>query len=460
MNLGELFWTALPDPEELASSASAVASRAEMIINSRAATLWQMAGQQLSTSIGARMGVTFPEEIVAIRNIAARSALNLTVNALSTTEIAQALQAGIRSVSGILSSIPLVNIVVKILQFFGGKTREAIQQRKAERYHEPQKPTVFSPEADSALYNDAVLPAIRGRGEPWSNLGEAKNATNIWMPPSLKQGNRPAFFAGRLTNGWWRVTGNYRNPEWVGMVPGTIFLHSDIEGAFDTGRLLPTVQTSAGQLWGQLGHNGPLQFSVNVSDLVRAWEDYLEELRVWLDTEADIPGDVYRQIISVYSNKDKFGWRKEKDGPNGPWGIQAATPVNFARGLAQAQSANLKTVTAAYLDETYAALQDRNRAALWEVERKNLLQKPERFAVDVNSIPDPAYADAMAKAQEDVPVGGVPDIIEVPDNGPGFVGLQLGSGRSSSSAKTRKVSTVVAAAAMAGAGYFAWKKLT
>ena len=415
----------LPDIAALSASGRISSEELEVIWAGEAARLWELATQQISAVIGFRLGVTLPKQIQAIRTIV-RAQLTDAIRAISEHLLEQALEAGIKAAAEVVSAAPLIGALVKVLWSVGKLTGEGL--RNADNYGvfdpegNPVAPRALDAAADRYLYDTYVLGRTRS-GRDW---------TGIWLPPGMArvtqragEGKREPFGAVFLKSNTWRVETLDQEPGWLGGLPGTDWLHESFEGTRDTGAFVPTVRSEATTLWGIVAQNGPTQYTVHGPNLVRYWQEYLLALRTWLEQARGSnrpPDRIIDAIIHAYSDEGPLAWHfwridehKPDAGPEGaggPWGIQHASCVKQARWLAQAQRANLSTATCAYVDDSFAAIRgDAVLKAVWDQKRRELLQHPSRIAIDVENIPDAAYAQAMREAQASgPPSGGWPDV--------------------------------------------------
>lgn len=351
-----------------------------------------------------------PPQLDAIRTIV-RTQIDPIVDALTEQMLDAALQAGIKAAAEIVSSVPIVGALVKVLWSFGSLAARAVREARDYGVYNPldnpKAPRGVDPQVDRYLYEQYILGPVAA----------ARDTTSIWLPPSdglvgdAVTANREPFFAVYLSSDTWRVENTNHREGWLGCVPGTAARHEAFEGVTDTGAGLPTVQSQGATLWGTITSNGPTQYTVRGPDVVRYWQDYLLSLRRWLQRQhlgtGRLPKQLAAGIITHYSDRGPLPyhfWRVPEHGPDGPWGIQAATPVQTARWVTRAQRANLSTPTCAYVDDTFAALaDDAVLRSVWDTKRRELLHHPDRALIDLQNIPDPEYRAAMAQAQDGAP---------------------------------------------------------
>lgn len=419
--------TTLPDVTTL----GAVSFDLERQFSATAATLWQHGAKQLFGGIGRYNGVSFPKELVVIREIVIQQVSSIVAEQIKrgVEELTQRMLQGVlKGIADTLSNIPIVGAVVRILWGVGKLTAEGV--RNANRYGSvviEERPFAFVPHEDTGWYNIRILPRVSPSPDTSGNVvwepgssrtvaqgQQRRDFSQLFAPLSL--GSDPRF-------GLARVKGPLRfrisvvreriNPWSVGYVPGTDgFLHVGFQGMLpsqDLGSFLPTGASETATLWGNVAKNGPSQYAVNVRTLVLAWESYFDGLLRYLADQDALPVDWIVKLARAYSAPDAFGWTLAPGEPTKRAGLRRwlaktdvrnATPLESARWLARAQRANLKTITCAYVDPNFAAFDnDPVLAHAWETSREALLRHSARVEVDADAIPDLEYRERMLRAQ-------------------------------------------------------------
>jgi hypothetical protein len=209
---------------------------------------------------------------------------------------------------------------------------------------------------------------------------------------------------------------------WYGMIPGEPFADAGWYISWSTHSrdgtkpwgpsYLPSGSNLGDKVWGMIVQTGsPMMFTVNARPLKDAWVDWLFALRYRL--QQIINSENWEQGADFVNGamRDVYGWSTMKVGdalPTGSafddkydaFGLGDCTPIKHLESLEKQQMSALDhSLVCAYVDETYPSIKFnpslRNK---WESNRMLLKQHNDRCRVDVNSIPDKAYRDAMVYA--------------------------------------------------------------
>ena len=254
-----------------------------------------------------------------------------------------------------------------------------------------------------------------------------------------------------------------------GGVPGSPWVHRGIqvEGSTirDLGMVwLPSIVPVCTWLWqhvfGAKHHVYPATYAVDAQQLSTSWEGYLTRLAAYLPTAKLPDWKAVARWLSVCRWKGHpplFGWLGTKLF-GWPHATKVAHPVLEADRLRARQWWGLDTPVVAYLSAQHAAIaSDPSMRSRWELRRKQLLEHHGALAtVDLESIPDPAYRQEVAKRQPAVVTVG--PIIRTATISP--LGLQAPAPPGSALPHPPKIggATAVAGLAAAGAaGYAAWR---
>jgi hypothetical protein len=228
---------------------------------------------------------------------------------------------------------------------------------------------------------------------------------------------------------------------------GFAFEPSPVSAAGD---YLPSVTQLGFQLWGAVRKNTPQAWAIDHNKILGAWQDYYYGLRdyiLWLiadggnrhmDRAAALSFESlcgiwtslfikegqggYAPGVSIVNTYNLSGFTKEqferrciqndmlvpawKPGRGGPragqyyglfYGVIEFVIENAIKALMEEFG---KSITVAYVDDSYPALNNvwvRNR---WEESRARLLEHPARYSVELDMIPDAGYREKMQIAQK------------------------------------------------------------
>lgn len=325
-------------------------------------------------------------------------------NALSTISDAsvQALKDGIDAGVGVAldtattaaQAVPVIGLVIQIAWGVGKlifKVAKIIKEQGKDSAQILYPKSKFDPIADRDTLNLAVLGRLRASTD-WSEM---------FFPPGLGYAHQwqGPFGVTPLEAGGTRIISN--NPlglDGVGFVPGTAMLHQSIEilngQVTEAGTtLLPSSRQHCLWLWRNITNtNSPSTFTVDCVRVLQKWQRYIDELRVFLNETDLVSPEDKKKVFSFYNEKDGvtiFGWgdgSKEQD---------TYQPALLAHALRTRQFALLDTVTCAYIDESFGAVQDAQVRVKWELRRKELLDHPAICTLDLGNIPDPVYRFAV-----------------------------------------------------------------
>jgi len=303
----------------------------------------------------------------------------------------------------------------------------------------------FHPGLDVAFADSYFLRPMRGQwqGKVSNPTNGGHDLTNIFHPPGTTVSS-PVLVRGTkdTSNPIRRIVaigGAGSDGLWAGMIPGSMLVDHgwDISkngkttsGTRALGSLSPTGSDIGSKLWGMITQAGsPLMYTLEPEVLKKRWSDYLWSLRTRIVGDEDDPNWGYwnaaakAEFINKIAGK-AYGWSlyPTNDGAVGgneakevPWGngtkiidqeksfgLENSIPMRALDNLAELQKGALdNTAVCAYIDESYPGIQ--YNSALkeqWAANRMLLLQHPLRCTVDVDSIPDQGYRNAMIDAKQ------------------------------------------------------------
>lgn len=230
------------------------------------------------------------------------------------------------------------------------------------------------------------------------------------------------------------------------------------------GDVLPSVEQLGFSLWSMVRKNSPNAFRVDIQKLFTVWTDYYDGISDYIDWLIDKGGDDKLNLAAGLSFETQCGtyvpsgfeeqrdlrfFRKEhttpgfvskgcivdreetynlsgfnstvmcdlakqyvptwhptkgvRRQPHTAYYILYGSLINFVlNNFYKAVIDNFcKTLTVAYVDETYPLIKNDSRIRdVWEDSRRKLLDHPARYDVELDMIPDDAYRSQMAIAQK------------------------------------------------------------
>lgn len=354
------------------------------------------------------------------------------------------------------SFIPILGSLVRVVVALA----DIFRNEEEEGYVEPTTPArSFHPDVDLDFANIWVLNPMRGARTGGSSgdakfYKSAKDLNGIFHPVGLgaKQSIRVQGTDIYRIDG--TNVGSMKERKWVGMMPGSTLLDrgwdvatngKEISGTRPLGGLLPTAADIGSKLWGMITRPGsPLMYSISPRMLRKQWATYLwgvrteVEARTWWSDAAkaefinNVAGPVYGWSAypqgpgSLLGNRAKevaHGTGTEIIDKDISYNIQNSVPVKALDNLEDLQRGALDhTVVCAYIDESFH-IPDKDR---WRDNRMLLLQHPDRCSVDVESIPDKDYRNAMIAAQASCGSGMILTMRPLRANAPQMVTVKQG----------------------------------
>lgn len=308
----------------------------------------------------------------------------------STILVASQIASAVPIIGAIIEmGVSIIRLAIKATRDMAARDREATVER-----------ALFTPERDLAVYTELFR----------SRVTYAKDWTGLYLPPSREIAGgqvKYAFDVKEITGGGWRITPGAPDPQALGQVPGSNYLHQalefDREGlALDTGTYLPSANQQASWLWGQIASGGPSLFTLNVSVGEGAWEQYFSMLSRWASA-GHIKGKRRDALSKWWSARgvtvplDRVITDKE---------LSALPPVKAFAAIRDAQLASLKRTPeiSCYVTRSYGALQVPAMRVEVERVRREVLAS-DASSVDLDNVPDLELRAEIRKRQR--PGGGL-----------------------------------------------------
>lgn len=407
-----IFQTSIKD--DIAYQSGVIFEKAGQIGLSQIVSRVGVSSLQAFTQIGQALG----EDVVQEMDQAIAGAETAVAEALSEDNgvLDAGLNAGIGLAVNLSSTVPVVGWIVKLAWSIGMAIRNIVEVVRASKQQDspPLYPaTSFEPSFDRKQLNDYVLKRMRLQ----------KDWTDMFLPPG---GGIPAheawlgeFFesdivksAGGEMKGV-RVSATVPCGQCLGYVPGTAFLHQNVE-AFsidvkDTGNVyMPSARQHGLWIWKHISRaNSPALYTINADQVAVRWGNYLRAFRMFIEGASKLSPDQKDKIINYYNVQaggNIFGWGKPRTHTGGVWipdkDVEKYSPVVEADILRQRQLSFLDTLTVAYVGPNYGALADGSVKSKWEQRRKDLLQHPAICQVDLDMIPDAVYRGQVEYEQQ------------------------------------------------------------
>lgn len=326
--------------------------------------------------------------------------------------VAMTVEGGVGMGVNAASVIPILGWVVKVGWQAAKGIRWVVKVAKEANAPDAKRivpVTTFSPDLDNIALN-RVVEELRGTkawgrffGPPAMGEGVGTLKDFGWMETELG-GIQIVRRRGDIGNTGWAEAG------WMGMIPGSPRLHQGLEIS-DKGTvremgdiLLPSARNIAIWLWrnivGRQNRVTPSLYCVNVDDMM-LWGQYILDLKNFV-LEADFMDDETKlKILKFYdreaapnTSRRIFGWGSKLEVKEHEWDNYG--PVRQARVVRDRQMAFMDTLMCAYVDDSFDALKkDADLKARWELRRSQLLEHPARCEVDLSSVPDSDYREAL-----------------------------------------------------------------
>lgn len=344
------------------------------------------------------LGIDVEATMVAVLEKAAGSmAAALGRMSESNDMLDKAVEAGVGNAVNLTAAVPIAGQVIKLLWNVGKTIANLVHMVKSQQ--DPKRlypPSRFDPDADRDVLNNAVLSLVRGTS--WSPL---------FFPPGYGRASSagPYFHVSNLDGGGVRIAtaGPKGSDGWVGFVPGTAWLHQAIEttgpeSVIETGAtLLPSATQQCVWLWRHVARNNvPAAFAVDAGKAASFWHSYIENLRVMIRETKHLK-DATR--AAIFKRFDRAG-----DAPIFGWGDGSREleyfPEKQLKTLRKRQLAFCDTLTVAYVNEDFDALDDAAVRARWERRRRDLLEHQAVCQVDLSNVPDVLYRDEVERRRK------------------------------------------------------------
>lgn len=306
----------------------------------------------------------------------------------------KAVDAGVGQAINLTATIPVAGQIIKMAWNIGKTIADIVimlRNQEDPKYLYP--PSRFDPDTDRNVLNDAVLSLLRSSHE-WDAL---------FYPPGLGGAESNAsktFYFQDLDGGGIRIISANQHADRVGFVPGTATLHQAIEvlgptQIIETGRtLLPSASQQCLWLWRHISRtNSPAAFTLHAERVGAFWQRYIDDMRISINGagSSTLFDGTKKAIFEKYNKSGSakiFGWG------DGSKEIEYA-PTKLMDTLRKRQLDFCDTLTVAYVDESFGALQDPAVKAKWKQRRKDLLEHPAVCSVDLSNVDDPIYLDEI-----------------------------------------------------------------
>jgi hypothetical protein len=331
-------------------------------------------------------------------------------------------EMGFQIASNVVNVVPIYGQIVSAIMKFGKAIYDLVQSSGGEHVRVYDR-IGFNPEHDQIVYTQYCAKAAAS-GD-W---------TSVFSPPVIIGDEWPltTFVVQREDDGTDRIMprGGVGAVAGGGFIPGTqhclgfldVLPNTTVRDTGDT--LLPTLRQQG--IWMWQGYTSPVDssvidptiFSVDCASLLEKWSAYILQFRMFMEwkggDKTQSLGDSQRKkpVIDYYSTKEFFGWPKgfiatghARNGePYVPtsW-VGKTQPALALKALRAQQMAALDTLMCAYVDMRHAAVRgDPEVQARWRQRREQLIHSPDRFYLDLESIPpDPWSHDAESGAYFD-----------------------------------------------------------
>lgn len=358
--------------------------------------------------------------------------------------------SGWAAAGAVTQAIPIIGWVIGFGIKIGQGVARLVQSGRVAP--DLQMPLAFNPQRDQNMYNNFVMSALKRGRKVGVDPDATYDWTQMFLPPGPGWGvGRQSPFAridevdgtARFQSRSFRLDDSDNPPVGAGVIPGSCLVHAGIDirrnEILDLGSFFPLLQRQAMWMW--TGYVEPMDrttaiepamFCVN-ADLLRSWHQYLSSLRKYLDdgyqdSPFDEVGHKNRgecravhgksrcrrrfgkpfsksdrdRLVDKYARPEWFGWANSeghfidsngknvgKPNKDDPWGIFESTPYLSAIALRQRQMQAARSLTAAYVDQSFASIAgDPEVRAQWEASRMRILQNSDELCeIDIESVP-------------------------------------------------------------------------
>ncbi len=343
---------------------------------------------------------------LASMNSNADQAGGAAMNAAANTGVTFGMQA--------VTAVPVAGMVVRLAWSVGKLIYGIAQLAKAQKSYGPVAKrwpkSRFDPTLDNRLLNRGVLDQMR----------QLRDWSLVFSPPSLGTGvgTLPPYGIKRLDSGGieiFRRSGydenglpnDWAGNGWVGMVPGTATLHAGVgvDGMVvgEIGdSLFPSARGIATWAWKQLTSKDPLAsiFTVHADAVSGRWEAYIHDLHQFIAETGALNVDQKSQVMKKFNagptGERIFGWGTSIEPRENEW--DAYQPARVCDTLRARQFKACDTLLIAYVDDTFGAFKDDALRARFRQRRKDLLEHPAICDVELDSVIDADYRDALISA--------------------------------------------------------------
>ena len=192
---------------------------------------------------------------------------------------------------------------------------------------------------------------------------------------------------------------------YLGGIPGgklhqAIYFDAGVEK--DLGpTLLPACAVLTSAIWAKIAGSGAAMSLYQVApDVASAdWEKYISSLRMFLFESPEISASRRKSLLKMYAADDLFGW-STADNINA-MDVDSLRPVRALAKLQERQLQGMDTLLCAYVSERAPGVRfSRPVAERMEENRAKLLTHPARCRVDLDSVPDLEFRDALIQSRQ------------------------------------------------------------
>jgi len=379
------------------------------------------------------------------------------------------------------SGIPVVQVAVVLGRGIAALRRMVRRMRKygakGERLYPPQE---YDREIDRLVAEDQVRRLLAGN-----------DLTRMFSPPAM---GSPCAWQLDVLGGAYAITsiegGGTEITRWrsqcvdgsagpdlpwgsmgyLGGIPGgklhqSIYFDQSVEK--DLGpTLLPACAVLTSAIWAKIAGSGAAMSLYQVApDVASAdWEKYLSSLRVFLFESPEISASRRKSLLKKYAADDLFGWSTAND--INAMDVESLRPVRALAKLQERQLQGMDTLLCAYVSANDPGVRFsppvRDRM---EENRAKLLTHPARCRVDLDSVSDLEFRDALIESRQGAQTCAPGSLTFAPTDDDieqtGVDGQDNGlddTGSSSSSAQEKSPLPAVALLGLGAAGLFALSK--
>ena len=319
------------------------------------------------------------------------------------------------------TNVPVVGSIVKVLTMLGRGVKKLVElKRKELSYGTQQKlvypPMLYTPSVDIDVANREIARFLAA-----SSTQSGADYTQLFSPPSLgRTCFNTTFYTRKIEGGGTQiertdlecVDGTSSAPvKWgdtygyLGALPGGSLhqgIYFDQTELRDLGpTLLPSSAVLASTTWAKIAAKepGPSLYCIAAGRARDRWMSYIGALRTFLFTTDEISSQARSAIVKMYARKEWFGWSSVNEIDHGS--VEDYRPVKALDALAERQMEGLDTLLCAYVSQAAPALRfDPELRDKLEENRGKLLSHPARCRVDLDSVVDVDFREALRETRQ------------------------------------------------------------